>query len=266
MRKLMFLLSLLVLILAAGLLAGCQQDQTDDAQYTPRFTREPVEMAKLTYPQTATVDQEDDFHGTMVTDPYRWLEDVDSEETHAWVEAQNKVTFAFLESIPARRQFKDRLTEIWDYARYGKHFKKNGKIFFYKNDGLQNQSVLYVQDTPEAEPRVLIVPNLLSEDGTVALGKISITDDGKLMAYSTSVSGSDWRTWYVRDVATAQDLDDKIEWSKFSGASWDADGEGFFYSRYDAPAEGETFEGTNYSQKLFYHKVGDPQEDDTLAF
>jgi len=223
-------------------------------------------MEKLTYPVSKTVDQSDDYHGTVVQDPYRWLEDVDSEETHAWVEAQNAVTFKYLEGLPARDRITARLTEVWDYTRYGTPFKEGGRTFFFKNDGLQSQSVLYVQDSDEAAPRVLLDPNTLSEDGTVALGTTSISRDGKYMAWSTSVSGSDWRTWYVRDIDTAQDLDDKLEWSKFSGAAWDHQGQGFFYSAYDPPAEGETFEGSNYYQKLYYHRVGTPQTSDTLYY
>ena len=249
----------LAIFLAVSLLAGCQQGAST-------LTREPMEMEKLTYPVAKTVDQVDDYHGTLVADPYRWLEDVDSEETHAWVEAQNKVTFDFLESIPEREAYAKRLTELWDYERYGTPYRKGGRTFFSKNDGLQNQPVIYVQDKPDAEPRVLIDPNTLSEDGTVALGGVSVSKNGKHLAWAASASGSDWQTWHVRDIATAKDLEDEIEWSKFSGASWDKDAEGFYYSRYDSPAEGETFEGTNYHQKLYYHKVGTPQSVDRLVY
>ncbi len=259
-------LCVLALVLAGALLAGCGEKVDTTVTQAPRYTREPVPMEKLTYPVSATVDQSDDYHGTAVSDPYRWLEDVDSDETHAWVEDQNKVTFGFLAGIPQRETYVARLTEIWDYAKYSAPFREGGRTFFYKNDGLQNQYVLYVQDTPAAEPRVLLDPNLLSEDGTVSLGGISISRDGRYLAWSTSTSGSDWRVWHVRDIASATDLEDSLEWSKFSGASWDYDSHGFYYSRYAAPRDGETFEGANYYQKLYYHRVGTPQNQDTLVY
>ena len=226
-------------ILLAG---GCGEAENPQgggkSSSLPRFKREPVEMARLTYPVSRTVDQVDDYHGTEVADPYRWLEDVDSPDTKDWVARQNELTFGWLETIPARQQYVDRLTELWTYEKYGTPFREGGKTIFYKNDGLQNQYVLYVQDTPDGEPRVLLDPNELSEDGTVALGEVSISRDGKYLAWSTSVSGSDWRTWYVRDIATGEDLKDKVQWSKFSDASWDRDGRGFYYSRYEAPRQG----------------------------
>ena len=264
--------SLFLVFVMAGLLVstGCfdsgNEASTGQAKPAPSLKRAAVEMEKLEYPASKTVDQTDDYHGTQVADPYRWLEDVDSDDTHDWVTRQNELTFGFLESIPARQKYADRLTEIWDYAKYGTPFKEGGRTFFYKNDGLQNQYVLYVQDTPDAEPRVLIDPNKLSEDGTVSMGEMSISRDGKFMAWSTSVSGSDWRTWYVRDIATGKDFEDKIEWSKFSDATWDGEGRGFYYSRYEAPREGETFEGANYFQKLYYHRVGTAQGEDVLVY
>ncbi len=251
-------------LLATLVLVGC--GDSPENQVTPSLIREHITMEKLIYPASKTVDQKDDYHGTEVSDPYRWLEDVDSDETHAWVEAQNKVTFGFLKGIPQRSTFQDRLTKIWDYTRYGTPFKKGGRTFYFKNDGLQNQSVLFVQDDAGSEARVLLDPNTLSDDGTVALGGFSISRDGRWLAWSTSVSGSDWRTWYVRDIATCKDLDDKVEWSKFSGAAWDHKAQGFYYSRYDVPAEGETFEGSNYFQKLYYHQRGTDQSQDKLVF
>jgi prolyl oligopeptidase len=257
----------LALILAfiplTAFLSGCgghtPSDKIDPSQ-------ENTPMEKLVYPAARIQDQVDDYHGTKVSDPYRWLEDVDSDETHAWVEAENAVTFAYLKKIPVRDTYKKRLTEIWNYARYSAPFKEGGLTFYFKNDGLQNQSVLYVLDTPEAEARVLLDPNTLSEDGTVSLADVSISRDGKYMAWSTSVSGSDWRTWYVRNIASGQDLDDEVNWSKFSGAAWDHDGKGFFYSRYAEPADGNTFEEANYNQKLYYHRVGTPQSQDGLIY
>jgi prolyl oligopeptidase len=257
--RILALLALLVILPAA--LVGCL-----DQNQSPPSTREPVTMDKLNYPETKTVDQQDNYHGTVVHDPYRWLEDADSEETAQWVEAQNAVTFAFLESIPERAQYEKRLTEIWNYTRYGVPRQKGKRTFFSKNDGLQDQSVLYVQEGPEAQPRVLLDPNTLSDDGTVALGGYSISDNGRYLAWATNVSGSDWRTWYVRDVDTGQDLDDKIAWSKFSNASWNKDATGFYYSRYDAPREGEALEGSNYFQKLYFHRLGTHQDQDQLVY
>jgi prolyl oligopeptidase len=244
---------LILLFAVSLLLIGCggSQDQ---------------ETMTFEYPEARKGDVVDDYHGTQVADPYRWLEDPDSEETRTWVEAQNAVTFPYLESLPSREKIKNRLTTLWDYPKYGAPYERGGRYFFSKNDGLQNQSVQYVQESLDDEPRVLIDPNTLSEDGTVALGGMSISRNGKFMAWATNVSGSDWRTWYVRNIDTGEDLDDKVEWSKFSGASWDEKGEGFYYSRYDAPAEGDEFESANYFQKLYYHKVGTSQSDDVLIY
>ncbi|MEG4856861.1 prolyl oligopeptidase family serine peptidase [Microcoleus sp. K1-B6] len=220
----------------------------------------------FTYPTTRKIDQTDDYHGVKVSDPYRWLENPDSEETQAWVEAQNAVTFAYLNEIPAREKIKQRLTQLWDYEKYGIPFKEGDRYFYYKNDGLQNQSVLYTLTSLDGEPKVLIDPNTLSEDGTVALGGVAISEDGKLMAYGLSTSGSDWQEWKVRDVATGEDLSDHLKWIKFSGASWTHDGKGFFYSRYDEPNEKSKHEDVNYYQKLFYHQLGTPQSEDILIY
>lgn len=225
-------------------------------------------MAKFdrpfTYPTTRKIDQTDDYHGVKVSDPYRWLENPDSEETQAWVEAQNAVTFAYLNEIPAREKIKQRLTQLWDYEKYGIPFKEGDRYFYYKNNGLQNQSVLYTLTSLDGEPKVLIDPNTFSEDGTIALGGIAITEDGKLIAYGLSTSGSDWQEWKVRNVETGEDLSDHLKWLKFSGASWTQDGKGFFYSRYDEPNEKTKHEDVNYYQKLFYHKLGTPQSEDVL--
>ena len=220
----------------------------------------------LVYPQAAKVEQVDDYHGTLVADPYRWLEDPDSEETKAWVEAENQVTFAYLETIPARERIKERLTQLWDYEKYGVPFKKGDRYFYFKNDGLQNQSVLYTLTTLLGEPTVLLDPNTLSEDGTVALAGLSISEDGKFLAYSLSSSGSDWQEWKVRDVESGQDLADHLKWVKFSGASWTQDSQGFFYSRYDEPNDTTKRQEANYFQKLFYHRLGAPQAEDVLIY
>ena len=220
----------------------------------------------LSYPATRKADQVDEYHGTRVADPYRWLEDPDSEETKAWVEAQNQITFGYLNEIEIKDTIKQRLTQLWNYEKYGSPFKEGNRYFYFKNDGLQNQSVLYTLTALDAEPTVLLDPNTLSEDGTVALSGLSISNDGKLMAYGLSTSGSDWNEWRVRDVETGKDLSDKINWVKFSGASWTHDGAGFFYSRYDEPKEATKLEDINYYQKLYYHKLGTSQAEDKLIY
>jgi len=221
---------------------------------------------KLTYPHTRTIDQTDDYHGTLVPDPYRWLEDVDSPETLEWVKQQNELTFSILEKIPQRGSIKKRMTELWDFAKAWAPYKKGKWYFQERNSGLQNQNVLYVMESLTSEPRVLLDPNTLSEDGTVALTIFSFSKDGDWLAYATSESGSDWLTWRVRNVETGNDLDDVIEWSKFSEAAWMPDGSGFFYSRYDAPVEGSEFESANYNQKVFFHRLNTSQDDDKLVY
>ncbi|HSE16742.1 MAG TPA: prolyl oligopeptidase family serine peptidase [Pyrinomonadaceae bacterium] len=217
------------------------------------------------YPVARKGDQMDDYHGAKVADPYRWLEDLDSAETRAWVEAENKLTFGFLESIPARTAIKERLTKLWNYEKYGIPFKEGNRYFYTRNSGLQNQAVLYTVPSLEAQPQMVLDPNTLSTDGTVALSGMQVSPDGKLLAYSLSASGSDWQEWKVRDVATSKDLSDDLKWVKFSGASWTRDGKGFFYSRYDEP-KAEALKATNYFQKLYYHKLGAPQSEDALVY
>jgi len=216
-------------------------------------------------PKTQTASVLDDYHGTKVADPYRWLEDTDALETKAWIEAENCVTFGFLERIPERERIRQRLTRIWDYPKYGTPFKDGGRYFFFKNDGLQNQSVLYVQHTLADPPAVLLDPNRLSEDGTVALSALEVSDDGRYLAYSTSASGSDWQEFLVRDITTGRDLADHLKWVKFSGASFTKDGAGFFYSRYPQP-EGAALQSVNRDMKLYYHRVGTDQNADVLVY
>lgn len=218
------------------------------------------------YPTPRKAEQFDDYHGTTVADPYRWLEDPDSEETQQWVKAQNEITFKFLQKIPLRETLKERLTKLWDYEKYSIPFKQGHRYFYYKNDGLQNQSVLYTLNSLDGEPRELLDPNKLSEDGTVALSGTAISEDGNLLAYGLSSSGSDWQEWKVRDIETGQDLNDHLQWIKFSGASWTHDNQGFFYSRYDEPNEATKLEDANYFQKLYYHKLGTPQSEDILIY
>ncbi|MEO0706486.1 MAG: prolyl oligopeptidase family serine peptidase [Cyanobacteria bacterium J06649_5] len=220
----------------------------------------------LNYPSTRTVDQTDTYHGVDVADPYRWLEDPNATETEAWVEAQNKVTFSYLNQLPGRDQLNTRLTELWDYERYGIPFKQGDRYFYYKNNGLQNQSVLYTLPSLDAEPTVLLDPNTLSDDGTVALSGIAISENAKYLAYGLSTAGSDWVEWHVRDIETGKDTDDLIKWVKFSGAAWTHDHKGFFYSRYDEPNDKSKLEDVNYYQKLYYHQLGTPQSADTLIY
>lgn len=223
-------------------------------------------QTKLEYPKTKKIEHTDEYHGTSVTDPYRWLEDDNSAETKAWVEAQNKVTFGYLNTIPQRAKLKERLTELWNYERYSAPSKIGDRYFYSKNDGLQNQSVLYVTDSVSEKGRVLLDPNTLSSDGTVALSGTSISDDGKLLAYGIAVAGSDWQEWRFRDVATGKDLPDVLKDIKFSGASWSKDGKGVYYSRFPNAEDGARLTRINYFQKLYYHVLGTPQSEDGLIY
>jgi prolyl oligopeptidase len=228
--------------------------------------RLPAHMTKLTYPPTRTVDQVDDFHGVSVPDPYRWLEDANSDETKAWVTAQNQVTDAYLSAIPQREAIRRRLTALWDYEKYGLPHREGSRYFFSKNSGLQNQSVMYVAETLDDTPRVLLDPNTFSQDGTVALSGTAVSEDGKYLAYGLSKAGSDWQEWYVRDIDTGEDTEDNLKWIKFSGASWTKDSKGFFYSRYTEPEPGQALQEANYYRKLYYHVVGEHQNQDRLIF
>jgi prolyl oligopeptidase len=223
-------------------------------------------MTPISYPPTRAVDQADDYHGTRVPDRYRWLEQTDAPETAAWIAAQNEVTFGYLAGIPAREPLRARLTELWDYARASAPVRRGGRYFQLRNTGLQNQPVLFAGEGLGDAMGVLLDPNALSEDGTIALSSWSASEDGRWLAYAVSASGSDWLTWRVRDVATGADLPDLLEWSKFSGAAWRADGAGFYYARYAAPTPGEDFSGVNYNQQLFYHQLGDRQADDRQIY
>lgn len=220
----------------------------------------------IQYPKTKKVEQVDDYHGIKVVDPYRWLEDANSQETKAWIEEQNKITRAYLDNIPQRDKIRKRLTELWNYEKYSAPFKRGNKYFYLKNDGLQNQSVLYVADSLRGEGRVLLDPNKLSPDGTVSLTGFAVSEDGKLLAYGLSSGGSDWQEWRVRNVETGEDTSDVIKWVKFSGVSWTKDGKGFFYSRYPEPDEKTKLAGQNFYHKLYYHKVGTSQSEDKLIY
>jgi prolyl oligopeptidase len=222
----------------------------------------------LKYPPTKRVDHVDKYHGVKVSDPYRWLEtDVrESTKVAAWVEAENKVTNAYLEAIPERPAIKRRLTELWNYERFTAPSQRAGLYFYSRNDGLQNQNVLYVQEGLKGKPRVLIDPNKWSKDGTVALTGTALTRDARYLAFGKSEAGSDWNTWHVLEVATGKVLGDELKWVKFSQPSWTRDGKGFFYSKYPEPKPGEKFQGLVFKPKLLYHRLGTPQADDVLVF
>ena len=223
------------------------------------------EASSFTYPQAPKSDQVEDYHGTKVADPYRPLEDTDSKETRAWIEAQNKLTFRYLEGIPERKRINQRLTKLWNYEKYGVPFREGGRYFYSKNTGLQNQSVLYTGEKLPGEAKPLLDPNTLSKDGTTALTGTAVSNDGKLLAYGLAVAGSDWQEWRVRDITTGKDREDVVKWVKFSGASWNATDSGFYYSRYDEPAA-DQLKAANYYHKLYFHRLGTPQSEDVLVY
>jgi len=228
------------------------------------ITAAPLFAQSLDYPQTRKGDQVDDYHGTKVTDPYRWLEDDNSAETAKWVEAENKVTFGYLERIPYRAQVKQRLEQLYNYPKYSAPFHKGELLFFTKNDGLQNQSVVYVQKGLDGAPEVLLDPNKFSADGTTRLGSFEVSPDGRYVAYGRQVGGSDWQEVHVLDVVAKKDLSDDLKWLKFVTGAWA--GNGFFYSRFDAPEKGHELSSKNEFQKVYYHKLSAPQSDDELIY
>ena len=219
---------------------------------------------RLNYPVAKKVDTVDTYFGTEVADPYRWLEDDNSQETGEWVKAENKVTNDYLAQIPYRDAIKKRLRELWNYPKLSAPFKEGNHYFYFKNDGLQNQSVLYIQDDLDKEAKALLDPNTLSDDGTVALAGLDVSKDGKYLAYSIARSGSDWNEIFVRDIKTGKDLKEHLKWVKFSGISFCKDG--FYYSRYDEPKQGSELTKSNVFQKVFYHIIGDDQSKDKLIY
>ncbi len=218
------------------------------------------------YPQAERQDVVETLHGTPVSDPYRWLEDSDSPATERWIADQQRLTGDYLQQIGGRRELAARLSKLWNYERWTIPEAKGGRLFYRKNDGLENQSVLLVEDSPGGVPRVLLDPNTLSSDGTVALAGTSISNDGRLCAYALADGGSDWNEWRVRDVRSARDLPEVLRWAKFTRPAWTADGQGFFYGRYDAPPSGGELSAALYGQKLYYHRVGTSQEEDQLVY
>lgn len=219
---------------------------------------------KITYPMTKKVDTVDVYFGQQVADPYRWLEDDNSDETAQWVAEQNKLTFGYLEKIPFREQVKKRLEQIYNYQKITRPRKWNGHYFWYKKDGLQNQSVMYYSDTLGGKEIELLDPNTLSDDGTVALSTVSVSHDGRYLGYGIARAGSDWNELYVKEIATGKTLDDHIQWVKFSGIAWYKDG--FFYTRFPEPTGGDALTGENVYSKIYYHKIGDSQANDKLIY
>ena len=224
-----------------------------------------AEKPAWVYPAAPPGGAVDDYHGTKVADPYRWLEDLDSPQTRAWIAAENKLTFDFMAKLPQREAVRERLARLWDYPRYGLPFKEGGRYFFLKNDGLQNQSALYVQPSLAAAPRLLLDPNTLAPDGTTALTAMKVSSDGKWLAYGLAAAGSDWNEFHVRNVDTGRDTADAIKWVKFSRPAWTRDNAGFFYSRFPGPAAGKSRTyGELSREKLYYHRLGAPQSADRL--
>lgn len=250
----------LVLIVAACAMAACSKNQSArDADTTPTL---------IEYPNTVRSDHTDTYHDTVVADPYRWLEDDvrESKDVKNWVDIQNETTFAYLATIDERQLIRKRLEKLWDFDRYGLPKKEGGRYFYSFNDGLQNQYVIYTQNTPDSEPRLLIDPNTWSEDGTIALSSYFPAPDGKYFAYLVQDRGSDWRTARVLDIESGEVLQDKLEWLKFTGLSWAADGSGFYYSRFPEKSSEEKFQSLNKNHAVYFHRIGDAQKEDVLAF
>jgi len=208
-------------------------------------------VVQLQYPQTTRGDHVEHYHGIAVSDPYRWMEDIDSPQTRAWVAAEGKLSGDYLAALPHREQIARRLKTLWDFERWSAPEKYGSNWFFSHNDGLQNQAVLFVTSDPAVQARVLLDPNKLSADGTVSLRTMAVSADGRLLAYALSEAGSDWQIWHVRDVATGRDLPDTLRWSKAGDASWAKDGSGFYYTRYAAPEAADALKASNQYEKLY---------------
>src|ERR1051325_5734790 len=237
-------------IAVAVLLSACSGNKTQEEK-------------ALHYPDTKKVDTVTDYFGTKIADPYRWLENDTSKETEEWVKEENKVTFDYLSKIPFRDKIKKRLGEIWNFEKQTAPFKRGNYYFYYKNDGIQNQNVLYCKEGLNGEPKALLDPNTLSADGTISVSTLAVSKDAKFLAYGLSKAGSDWDEYYVMDIASGKKLEDHLKWIKFSGIAWNDNG--FFYSAYDAPT-GSELSAKNEFNKLYYHKLGDKQEQDQLIY
>ncbi len=250
------------LLISCGLMLSLMACSSGENQQTNQVEMKPIPVS---YPSTQKIDSiSDDYHGTVVKDPFRWLENDTAPDVKAWVESQNKVTFGYLNQIPFRSKIKDRLTEIFNYPRYSSPFRVGEYYFFSKNDGLQNQAVIYYQKGLDGKPEVFLDPNTMSQDGTAAVSLLGASKDGKYMAYSTNMAGSDWQVINVMEIATKNKMTDELKWVKFSGAAWKNDG--FYYSRYDEPAKGKELSGKNEFHKVYYHKLGTPQSADKLVY
>jgi prolyl oligopeptidase len=251
------LISMLIMTTGITLLVSCSQNsEQEETAFSPIEVSYPV-----TQKDTGITD---DYHGTLVADPYRWLEYDTASNVAEWVTAQNKVTFGYLEKIPFRDKIKSRLTEVFNYPRYSSPFRVGDYYFFYKNDGLQNQAVIYYQKGLDGQPVVFLDPNKMSEDGTAAVSLLGASKDARFMAYAINQSGSDWQQINVIEIASLRKLDDELNWVKFSGAAWK--GDGFYYSRYDAPPKGKEFSSKNEYHKIYYHRIGTPQSADELIY
>ncbi len=249
-------------IATALFIAGCAN--TPMPEPSAKMATETEAAVTTKYPTFARMDTVDVYGDVKVADPYRGLEEIDSAPTRAWIDAQNKMTQSVLATLPARAALKARMTELWNFERFGVPFSEGGRWFMTRNDGLQNQAVLYTMASPTAEPKVLLDPNTLSADGTMALNSLNVSPDGKYLAYSVSEGGSDWQVWKVRDIATGVDLSDKIEWSKFSSATWAPDSKGFYYGAFAKPEGENALKAANKFQKVYFHKLG--ANNDMLAF
>jgi prolyl oligopeptidase len=225
-----------------------------------------MQSSRLNYPTTRKGDVVENYHGTKVPDPYRWMEDLDSKEVAAWVAAQNKITFDYLDSVPLREPLRKRITELWDYPKTSVPVLEAGGIFYRRNSGLQKQAPLYMRAGLSAEPSLLVDPNTWPGEGALSLAEFSPSPDGKLLAYTVSEGGADWQVVHVRDLATGKDLADEVKWMRFSGLSWTKDGKGFFYSRYPEPPEGKVLQAALKGHTLYYHRAGTPQSSDTLIY
>jgi prolyl oligopeptidase len=228
------------------------------------LAKEPI----VSYPETRRVEQIDVYHGADVADPYRWLEQDprSSAEVEKWIAAQNKVTRAFLDAIPELPVIRQRLADLWNFERYSAPWQVASRYFYFKNDGLQNQAVLFIAESYDADGRVLLDPNAWSEDGTIAMGQAKVSDDGKRLAYTRKSAGSDWSTIHVLDIDTGEELPDKLRWARHGNIVWNAAGDGFYYARYPEPPEGEKHQALSLNQMIYYHRIGDDQADDKLVF
>ncbi len=258
MKKSLLFLTILTIL-------GCETKSDSGSLTSPNIIQKvDFKTIPVTYPEVKKDETVDDYHGTAIQDPYRWLEDDNSNATTDWVTQQNKVTFGYLDKIPYRESIKNRLKEVWNFERFGTPFKEGGKYYYFKNDGLQNQAVLYEQESLDGPSKITLNPNEFSDDGTTSLSSLSFNKTGNLLAYQISEGGSDWKSIYIKDLKTGETLKDKVNWVKFSDISWFNDG--FFYSRYPEPKEGSELSAKNEFHQVFYHKIGTDQSEDVLTY